>query len=94
MVKFFKKKPKMCGICGKETTIHKSIKKGLTEFNYCKPCYDECYKKVETRVKKQVMAAVKAGKMISMQDALGITKKITTEIEKENEKQDRINWDD
>jgi len=84
MGKFFKRGPKKCNVCGKEVTIFKTMKKGFTEFNYCKPCYDEYYKIIEIRVKKQVMDSVKAGKMISMKEALELTKTVTAEIEKEN----------
>jgi hypothetical protein len=85
MIKFFPKKPKICSICLKEKIIYKSMKKGLTSFDYCKECYDEYYKKIEGRTKQQVMEAVKSGRKIGMKEALEITKKVTAEIEAENE---------
>ena len=86
-MKFFKKKPAKCSICGEEKIIYKNLKQGITKFNYCRECYDDYYKKIEDRVKAQVMAEVKAGKQIGMKEALAITKEITTEIELENEKE-------
>jgi len=87
MVKFFKKKPKKCSICGQEKVIYKSLKQGLTNFSYCRECYDDYYKKIEDRVKAQVMAEAKAGHKIGMKEALAITKEITAEVEVENEKE-------
>ena len=84
MIKFFPKKPKICSVCMQEKMIHKSMKKGLTSFDYCKECYDDYYKKIEGRVLDQVNAAVKSGRRIGMKDALDITKKVTAEIEAEN----------
>jgi len=85
MIKFFPKKPKICSICLKEKMIYKSMKKGLTSFDYCRECYDDYYKKIEGRVLEQVNAAVKAGRHIGMKEALDITKQVTAEIEAENE---------
>lgn len=84
-MKFFKRPPKKCSVCHAEKPIFKSLRQGLTQFHYCEDCYNDYYKKIEDRVKKQVMEAVKAGKTITMQDALDITKTITAEVEKENE---------
>jgi len=86
MVKFFRKKPKKCSICGKQKIIYKSLRQGITKFSYCRECYDDYYKKIEDRVKAQVTKEAKAGKKIGIKEALAITKKITTEVETENEK--------
>jgi len=86
MVKFFKKKPKKCSICGEEKVIYKSLRQGITKFDYCRECYNNYYKKIEDRVKEQVTKEAKAGRKIGMKEALGITKEITAEVEAENEK--------
>jgi hypothetical protein len=83
MVKFFKKAPEKCSICGQEKEVFKTLRSGVTKLTYCKECYDSYYKVVEGRVKEQVMAAVKDGKMVGMKEALDITKKITDELEVE-----------
>ena len=77
------KKPETCSICGQEKMIFKDMRQGLTHFRYCKECYDNYYKKVEGRVKAQVMSEVKAGRKIGMKEALDITKTISAEIEAE-----------
>ena len=87
MVKFFKKKPAKCSICGEEKIIYKKLRQGITHFEYCKECYDDYYKKIENRVKEQVTAKAKAGQKIGMKEALGLTKEITAEVEAENEKE-------
>jgi len=87
MVKFFKKKPAKCSICGEEKIIYKKLRQGITHFEYCRECYDDYYKKIEDRVKVQVMEKTKAGQKIGMKEALGITKEITAEVEAENEKE-------
>jgi hypothetical protein len=83
LVKFFKKGPEKCSICGYEKEIYKYVKSGLTKMSYCKECYDEYYKRIEDRVKAQVAEKIKAGQLVSMTDALDITKKISNEIEAE-----------
>jgi len=86
MGKFFKKKPAKCSICGEEKIIYKSLRQGITKFEYCRECYDDYYKKIEDRVKEQVLTETKAGKQIGMKEALALTKTITAEVEAENEK--------
>jgi len=86
MGKFFKKKPEKCNICGEEKMIFKDVRQGLTHFRYCKECYQSYYKRIEDRVKEQVMREVKAGKQIGMKEALDITKQITAEVEADEAK--------
>ncbi len=83
MVKFFQKKPEICSICGLEKIIARDVRSGLTHFKYCKECYDDYYKKIEGRVKEQVMAKAKAGQKIGMKEALDLTKQISAEVEAE-----------
>ena len=85
MVKFFKKKPKKCSICGQDKIIYKSLRQGITKFSYCRECYTDYYKKIEDRVKAQVMKEAKIGKKIGTKEAFAITKMITAEVEAENE---------
>lgn len=83
MVKFFKKKPEKCSVCGQEKIIARDVRSGLTHFKYCAECYDSYYKKIEGRVKDQVMAKAKAGQKIGIQEALDLTKQISAEVEAE-----------
>jgi hypothetical protein len=83
MVKFFKKGPEVCSICGQEKMIYKNARKGLIDLKYCKDCYDEYYARIETRVHAQIKEAVDKGQQIGMKEALAITKTITDEIEAE-----------
>jgi len=85
MGKFFKKKPAICNICGEEKIIFKTMRSGVTKLNYCKDCYNEYYTKIQDRVKAQVRAAVKKGQKLDIKDALDLTKKITKEVEEENQ---------
>ena len=84
MVKFFKQKPKTCSVCNQEKPIVKSVRSGLIRFDYCEDCYNFYFKKIEPRVKEQVLAAAKAGKTISIQDTVDLTKDVTKEVEQEN----------
>ena len=83
MGKFFIKKPEKCSICGQEKMIHKQLRQGLTNFKYCRNCYDDYYKKIEGRVLKQVQESIKSGQQIGMKEALAITKEVTNEIDNE-----------
>ena len=85
MVKFFQKKPEICSICGQEKIIARDVRSGLTHFKYCAECYDSYYKKIEGRVKEQVMAKAKAGQKIGIQEALDLTKQISAEVEAEQQ---------
>jgi len=84
MVKFLKKKPQVCNICGQEKMIFKTMRSGITKLNYCKDCYDSYYKKIEGRVQEQIKDMVKRGQKIDAKDVLDLTKKITAEIDSEN----------
>jgi CRISPR/Cas system-associated exonuclease Cas4 (RecB family) len=86
MVKFLKKAPEKCSICGEDKMIFKRGKADGVALNYCKTCYDSYFKVVETRVRDQVEKAVKSGKMIGTREAIEITKKITSEMEAEQAK--------
>jgi len=83
MVKFFKRGPKKCSICGQEKPVYKHMQKGITKLDYCRECYDSFFSVVEKRVKDQIEAKIKAGQKIGMRDALAITKEISEEIEGE-----------
>jgi len=84
MGKFFKKKPQTCNVCGQEKIIFRTMRSGITKLNYCQECYDNYYKKIEGRVQEQIKDMVKRGQKIDMKDALALTKKITDEIDNEN----------
>lgn len=78
-MKFFKRKPKVCSICGAENPI----KHAKPFWHFCQKCWNETYSKVTPRVMQQIEQAKQSGKMLDVKDAKSLTKEITKEIQNE-----------
>jgi len=80
MVKFFKKEPKQCSICGEIKPIKKKVfDKGHT-FYYCQDCWNKTYGVAKTKIYEQVKNAKLKKQTIGLKELKQISDDIIKEL--------------
>jgi hypothetical protein len=81
-MKFLKKSPDKCSVCGLEKPIVKQAKVMFVRMKYCQDCWDKYYIKYSGEATKKAMEDIKDGRMITNQKEFGergmeVTKELT-----------------